>query len=86
MTVKAIDCAGKEHVMFEEIDSFKVSYDDHEVLHVKMKDNKFEIWSENGPFEDNVIGSVDKYVVEKDEDKKIYITQASTDVYEFMEV
>ena len=51
-----------------------------------MKDNIFTIWSENGPFEDNNIGSIDKYVVEKDEDKKIYITQYSKDIWEFMEV
>lgn len=86
MTVKAIDSAGKEHMMFEDLDSFKVSYDDHEVLHVKMKDNIFTIWSENGPFEDNNIGSIDKYIVEKCEDKKIYITQYSKDIWEFMEV
>lgn len=86
MVVKAIDSAKNEHMMFEDIDSFKVSYDDHEVLHIKTDGNVFYIWSENGPFEDDSMGMIDKYVVEKDEDKKVYITQAAVDVFEFMEV
>ena len=86
MLVVAVDSAGNQHTMFEEIDSFKVSYDDHEVLHIRAKDKEFSIWSENGPFEDDNLGLIDKYVISYDEGKKVYITQAAIDVFEFMEV
>ena len=86
MVVVAVDIAGNKHTMFEEIDSFKVSYDEHETLHIKAQDNKFTIWSEDDPFEDDTYGPISKYIISYDDDKKVYITQPELEVYEFMEM
>ena len=85
MFVKAIDLTGQSHTMFEDTDSFKFSYDEHDKIHIVAEDNKFTIFSDE-PFEEDYLGQIGKYEIDYEEGKKIYITQASIDVWEFMEV
>ena len=85
MFVKAVDLTGQAHVMMSDTDSFKFSYDEHDKIHIVSEDHKFTIFSDE-PFEEDYLGQIDKYEVLYEEGKKIYITQASEDVWEFMEV
>jgi len=86
MFVEAVDLKGEKHTMFDDIDSFKMAYDDNDSIHVVLKKNgELTIFSEE-PFEDENHGQIDRYEVSYEDGKKIVITQESVDVWEFLEV
>lgn len=86
MFVEAVDLKGIKHTMLDDTDSFKMSYDDNDSIHVVLKkDGEFTIFSEE-PFEDEKLGQIDRYEVSYEDGKKIVITQDSMDVWEFLEV
>lgn len=84
MVVRAIGCDEKEYIMFDDIDSFKFSYDDHESIHFSSKGGKLTIYSEEGPFVKS-FGNVSRYEVNIEDDKNVRITQVDSDVWEVEE-
>ena len=84
MVVKAICTNGRSHTMYKDIDSFKLTYDSNNEIHMTSKGNRFIITAEK-PFEEDKYGLVKEYDVKYSDDKRVHITQPDRDIWEFVE-